>query len=632
MSSNTIRQRAKRRPSKVGFLQGVGQVTRKSLLAMMLLSSATVAGSLVGLAISFRNLPDVRLLRNYVPNQTTHIYDIKGVPIASFHGEANREVVPLEAISPNLKRALLAIEDSYFYYHSGVNPGGIARAFLVNFAQGETREGGSTLTMQLVKNVFLSPKRTLSRKIAEAVLALRIEQVFPKDKILEMYLNQVYWGHNNYGIQTAAESYFNKSAENLTLGESAMLAGLVQAPEVFSPFINPKIAKQRQAIVLNRMLELNWITEKDKADALKQKLKFGKITAFEASKAPYVTDALTQELAQKLGKDLIARGGLRVQATVDFKMQQIAEQAVKDNFPYVSYFADQMAIVSVDPRTHFIKAIVGGVDYKKSQYNRATQAFRQPGSSFKPFVYYTAFASGKYSPDSTINDAPVSYREGSEFYEPQNYDNTFAGPMSLRSALAMSRNIPAITIGQSVGLDKVIQVCKTLGITSPIIPVISLPLGSIEVTPLEMASAYATFANNGWQSPTTIIAQVTDSAGNTLIDNTPKPKLVLDPWAAASLNSALQSVINGGTGSHAAIGRPAGGKTGTTSSERDIWFVGFVPQLSTAVWVGNDDNSPLGRGVTGGVVVGPIWGDYMSRVLKDSPVEYFVPASEFPAP
>lgn len=632
MSAKTIRQPVKSYSPIVGFLSSVGQVTRKSLLAMTLLSSAAVAGSLVGLAISFRNLPDVRLLRNYVPNQTTYVYDINGKALASFHGEANREVVPLNSISPNLKRAVMAIEDSYFYYHVGINPGGIARALLVNTLQGETREGGSTVTMQLVKNVFLSPRRTISRKIAEAVLAMRIEQVFPKDKILEMYLNQVYWGHNNYGIQTAAKSYFNKTADKLTLGESAMLAGIVQAPEDFSPFRDKKVAKKRQAIVLNRMLELNWITEKEKADALKQTLKYGTITAFQASKAPYVTDTLNQELKQKLDKKVIARGGLRIQVTVDSQLQKIAEQTVQDRYPGISYFADQMALVAVDPRTHFIKAVVGGVDYKKSQYNRATQAFRQPGSSFKPFVYYTAFAMGKYTPDSTVLDTPVTYREGAEVYSPQNYDNTFGGAMSVRSALAVSRNIPAIRLGQEVGLENVIKVCRTLGITSPIIPVISLPLGSIEVTPLEMASAFATFANTGWRSPTTIIAQVTDSAGNTLIDNTPQPKLVLDPWAAASLNSAMQSVINGGTGNNAAIGRPAGGKTGTTSSERDIWFVGYVPQLSAAVWVGNDDNSPLGKGVTGGTVVAPIWGDFMYRALKNSPVEYFRSASEFPEP
>jgi penicillin-binding protein 1A len=608
----------------------VGRVTSKTLLATLLLSSAAIAGSLVGLAVSFRNLPDVRMLRSYTPNQTTHIYDMKGKLLVSLHGEANREVVPLDKISPNLKRAIIAIEDSSFYYHPGINPGGVGRAFLVNFTQGETREGGSTLTMQLVKNLFLSPDRTISRKLAEAVLALRIEQVFTKNEILQMYLNQVYWGHNNYGVQTAAESFFGKSAEKLTLAESAMMAGIVSAPEDFSPFRNPKLAKQRQTIVLKRMRNLNWITAQEEKVALNQKLKYGQVTAFQVSKSPYVTDAVNQELSKRLGKGVLQKGGLRVQATVDLKMQKVAEETVQ-SYRGVGY-ADQIALVAVDPRTHFIKAVVGGVDYRKSQYNRATQALRQPGSAFKPFVYYTAFASGRYTPDSIVNDSPVGYREGNEYYEPQNYDRTFGGPMSVRQALAVSRNVPAIKIGQEIGLDKVIKVCKRLGITSPMEPFISLPLGSVEVTPLEMASAFATFANNGWQSPSTVIARVTDSIGNVVLDNTPKPKLVLDPWASASLNSALQSVIYGGTGERAAIGRQAAGKTGTTSSERDIWFVGYVPQLSAAVWVGNDDNAPLGQGATGGTLVAPIWGEFMRRALLESPVEYFQPASDFSRP
>jgi penicillin-binding protein 1A len=630
VSTNTIHHKTGKATSGSEFIRSVGRVTGKTLLATLLLSSAAIAGSLVGLAISFRNLPDVRMLRNYTPNQTTHIYDMKGKLLVSLHGEANREVVPLDKISPNLKRAIIAIEDSSFYYHPGINPGGVGRALLVNFTQGETREGGSTLTMQLVKNLFLSPDRTISRKLAEAVLALRIEQVFTKNEILQMYLNQVYWGHNNYGVQTAAESFFGKPAEKLTLAESAMMAGIVSAPEDFSPFRNPKLAKQRQTIVLNRMRNLNWITAKEEKVALNQKLKYGQITAFQASKSPYVTDTVNQELSKRLGKGVLQKGGLRVQATVDLKMQKVAEETVQA-YRGVGY-ADQMALVAVDPRTHFIKAVVGGVDYRKSQYNRATQALRQPGSAFKPFVYYTAFASGQYTPDSIVNDSPVGYREGNEYYEPQNYDRTFGGPMSVRQALAVSRNVPAIKIGQEVGLDKVIKACKRLGITSPMEPFISLPLGSVEVTPLEMASAYATFANNGWQSPSTVIARVTDSAGNVVLDNTPKPKLVLDPWASASLNSALQSVIYGGTGERAAIGRQAAGKTGTTSSERDIWFVGYVPQLSAAVWVGNDNNAPLGQGATGGTLVAPIWGEFMHRALLESPVEYFQPASDFSRP
>jgi penicillin-binding protein 1A len=341
-----------------------------------------------------------------------------------------------------------------------------------------------------------------------------------------------------------------------------------------------------------------------------------------------------QELSQRFGRDAVIKGGMRVQTTVDLRVQNIAEGTVQRGHARLlgqGIRADQMALVAVDPRTHFIKAMVGGIDYNKSQFNRVTQALRQPGSSFKPFVYYTAFATGKYAPDSTIQDRPMTFNDG-EPYSPRNYDNTFKGAMSIRSAIAMSRNIPVIALGQRVGIDKVIDVCRTLGIKSPIPPVISLPLGSVDLTPLEIASAYATFANNGWQSDTTAILQVTDNSGHLLLDNTPKPKLVLDPWASASLNSALQSVITSGTGEAAAIGRPAAGKTGTTSDERDIWFVGYVPQLAAAVWAGNDDYRPIGKGATGGGFMAPIWGDFMHQALKGVPVQDFTPASKFERP
>jgi penicillin-binding protein 1A len=489
--------------------------------------------------------------------------------------------------------------------------------------------------MQLVKNLFLSPKRAFSRKLAESVLSMRVEQIFTKNQILEMYLNQVYWGHNTYGAETAAQSYFSKSAANLTLAESAMMAGLIQAPESLSPFVNLKGAKQRQQEVLNRMQELKWITPEEAATALKQPLKLGKITSFQGSQMPFVTEAAVQELTRRFGRDAVLKGGMRVQTTVDTKLQRIAEEVVKEGHASLidqGVYADQMALVAVDPRTHFVKAMVGGVDYRKSQYNRAIQALRQPGSAFKPFVYYAAFASGKYGPDSIVNDSPVGYPDGYEMYYPQNYDGSFSGPMSIRQALAVSRNVPAVKLGQEVGLNKVIDICRTIGIRSPIEPVVSLPLGSVDLTPLEMAGAYATFANNGWYSETTLIAQVTDSSGNVLLDNTPKPQLVLDAWASASLNSVLQGVIEGGTATAANIGRPAAGKTGTTSSERDIWFVGYVPQLATAVWVGNDDYTSIGHGATGGTFVAPIWRNFMSRALQGVPVESFRPASDFPKP
>ena len=639
MSTNAVRKNTENSAPVFEFVQSVSKVTAGTILSMTMLASSVVAGGLVGLAISFRNLPDVRILQTYSPTETTHIYDINGKPLASIHDEANRDVVPLDQISPNLKRAVLAIEDSNFFTHKGINPGGIARALIVNLEKGRTVEGGSTMTMQLVKNLFLSPQSKFSRKVAEAVMSIRLEQILNKDQILQLYLNQIYLGHNLYGVETASRSYFNKSANNLTLSEAAMLAGLISAPEEYSPFVNYKLAKDRQEIVLNRMKDLKWITPAQETAARKEKIKLGKITSFGGSQVPYVTQAVVQELTRRFGRDAVVKGGMRVQTTIDLKMQRIAEETVKawhERLYYQGLFYDreegQIALAAVDPRTHFVKAMVGGVDYEKSQFNRAIQARRQPGSSFKPFIYYAAFASGKYAPDSVVYDSPVGYRDGDGYYYPQNYGGGFSGAVSIRRALEVSLNIPAVKLGQEVGLNKVIEICRVLGIRSPMEPVVSLPLGAVDLTPLEMAGAFATFANNGWHSETTFIVQVTDSSGNVLLDNTPKPKLVLNSWAAASVNSTLQGVITSGTARAAQLGRPAAGKTGTTSSERDIWFVGYVPQLSVAVWMGNDNYRPMSYGATGGTIVAPVWRDFMSQALEGVPAENFKPASSFERP
>ncbi len=642
MSSNTIRQKklGNRRSSKsispvVQFVQTVGRVTAGTLLGTTMLATSVVAGGLVGLAISFRNLPDVRVLRSYIPSETSYIYDVNGILLDSIHDEVNRDVVELNEVSPHLKRSVLAIEDSHFFFHHGINPTSIMRAFLANLEEGETVQGGSTLTMQLVKNLFLTPEQSISRKVAEAVLALRIEQIFTKDEVLEMYLNQVYWGHNTYGAETAAQSYFNKSAVDLTLAEAAMMAGLIQAPEDFSPFLNYELAKQRQALVLDRMHQMNWITADEATAAREQPIRLGQITSFRDSQAPYVTEAVSQELNDRFGQEAVIKGGMRVQTTIDLELQRLAEASVKQGHQQLTQRGlrvDQMALVAVDPRTHFVKAMVGGVDYSVSQYNRAIQARRQPGSAFKPFVYYAALASGKYTPTSTIDDSPVSYPDGYKTYSPRNYDGRFYGAMTLTRALTLSRNVPAIKLGQTVGINRIIEVCRTLGITSPIEPVTSLPLGAVDLSPMELAGAYATFASGGWQSDTTFIVHVTDSSGHVLLDNTPDPQLVLDPWATASLNQMMQEVITNGTGTAARLDRPAGGKTGTTSDERDIWFIGYVPQLSVAVWIGNDDYSQLWGGATGGGFVAPIWKNFMTQALQDVPVENFQPASEFTRP
>ena len=618
--------------SNPGFFSGVSKIAGGTMLGVTMLASSVVAGGLVGLAISFRNLPDVRVLRSYAPTETTYIYDVKGVELASIHDEANREVVQLNRISPNLKRALLAIEDSDFYYHQGVDPSGVGRALAANFVKGGVKEGGSTLTMQLIKNLFLSQKREFTRKLAETVLSIRLEQIFRKDQILEMYLNQVYWGHNNYGAETAAQSYFGKHAADLNLAESAMMAGLIAAPERYSPFTNMKAAKKRQKDVLGRMVKLGWISAEDKQKAIDYPIKIGKIKTWQSSKLPYVTDAVIEELNQRFGRETVRKGGMRVQTTIDYKFQIAAEKTIQNAYQRMGRDKYQISLVAVDPRTHFVKAMVGGVDYKKSNFNRAVYANRQPGSSFKPFVYYTAFATGKFTPDSIVYDSPVRYRDGSGYYAPRNYGGGYSGPMSIRNALMVSANVPAVKMGKEVGLDKVIQTCRTLGIKSPIEPVVSLPLGAIGVTPIEMAGAFATFANNGWQSETTSILRVTDSDGNVLLDNTPQPKLVLNPWATAQVNSSLESVVSSGTGKEAYLGRPTAGKTGTTSSERDVWFVGYVPQLAAAVWIGKDDYTPLGKGVTGGTYAAPIWRSFMSEAMQNEPVEAFQPASKFKRP
>jgi len=641
VSSEIILQKPEPKTTRAiakSFFTGVARATGGTILGISMVTSAVAAGGLVGLAFSFRNLPDVRVLRNYVPAETSYVYDVKGRLMTSLHGEANREIATIEQMSPELKLAVVAIEDSNFYRHRGLNPYSIARAALANYKKGGVSEGASTLTMQLVKNLFLTRERTFSRKLAEAILAIRVEQVFSKDEILEMYLNTIYWGHNNYGVQTASESYFNKGANELNLAEAAVLAGLIQAPEQYSPFLNYGNTKKRQASVLTRMETLGWIAPEESQAARKTPLLVGKPTAWRKSKSPFITEAVTKELEDRFGKEKVLLGGIRVQTTIDMDFQKMAEESVRDSHNMLRRWglrADQVALAAVDPRTHFVKALVGGVDYKSSQFNRAVQSRRQPGSSFKPFVYYAALASGKFSPGTIIDDAPISYRIPGGIYKPQNYGgkSDFKGKMSLANSLIQSRNIPAVKLGKAVGLDKVIEICRLLGIESPMQPVISLPLGSIGVTPLEMAGAFATFASNGWSSDTTAILQVTDSKGNILLDNTPEPKQILDPWATANLTTMLKGVLGeNGTGKKGNIGRPAAGKTGTTSSERDVWFVGYVPQLSTAVWVGNDNYQSMGKGITGGDFAAPVWRSFMLRALKDEPVKYFPAASQFGRP
>lgn len=572
---------------------------------------AGILGAFGGLAVTLSRLPDVTKLQHYVPHETTKIFDKDGHLLANVHGEENRVVLPLHDIPKSLQHAVIAMEDTDFYEHYGINPKGIGRALLVNVAEGQTVEGASTLTQQLAKNLFLEPAKTLPRKIAEAWLAIQIEHHYGKSQILEMYLNQVYWGHNAYGVEAAALNYFGKSSRKLTLAESAMLAGILRGPEYFSPYRNPKGATKLQRLVLERMLFAGFINKKQYENARKQELKHPGITSY-AYKVPYFTAWMIQQLVERYGAERVMKGGLRVYTTLDLDLQVKAEQMVRDAVAKNSlYNIHQAALVAIEPKTGHVRAIVGGTDFKKTKFNRATQALRPPGSTFKPFVYLAALAAG-YTPETEIDDEPISIPIGNgQVYSPNNYDYKFRGPITLRRALESSVNIVAVKLGYVVGLEKVIQAAQAFGVTSKMGENLSLPLGTSEVTPFEMAAAYAVLANDGMRAGPTMVVKVEDRNGRLLEDNRPQAKRVFDAQPVRILNQMMKGVISHGTGTAARMGRPAAGKTGTTSDARDVWFVGFTPDLACAVWMGNDDNSKLNYGSTGGTLCAPLWRQFM---------------------
>lgn len=563
-------------------------------------------------------LPDVGSLQAWVPTESTQIFDVKGRLIASVHGEENREVVPLGEIPKTLQQAVIAVEDDRFYEHRGVNVRGIARAALADLAEGARVEGGSTITQQLAKNLFLTSSKSIARKLADAWLAIKIESRYSKAQILEMYLNQVYWGHNCYGIQAAARNYFGKKTKDLTLAESAQLAFLLRGPERYSPYKDPAQAKRGQRIALGRMVKAGFITNAQAQEAYQQPLKNPGIQTFNY-RAPYYTSFLLNQLMTRYGSDVVMRGGLRVRATLDLEIQQKAEallkQAIATHGKRLHF--TQGAIVVLDPRTGYIRAMVGGADYGKSKFNRVTQAHRQPGSAFKPFVYLTAFASG-ISPATVMNDAKTAYNAGNgAVWTPENYGNEYHGDMSLRKALERSNNVIAVKLLNRVGIDPVIENAHRLGIQSPLGSNLSLALGSSEMTPLELASAYGVFAADGMRSEPHAYSVVEDRAGVVIERNDPRPLRVFEAEPVRVLNDVMTGVVRYGTGAAANIGRPAAGKTGTTSDHRDAWFVGYTPDLVGLVWIGNDDNSKMG-GTTGGGVCAPLWGKLMGFSLASA--------------
>jgi penicillin-binding protein 1A len=566
------------------------------------------------------SLPDIRLLKDWRPNESTRIFDRNGTLIANIHGDEDRVVVPLSDISPNIVRGVMAIEDNRFYEHSGVDVRGTLRAFIQN-VKGSDVQGGSTVTQQLVKNLFLSPERSVTRKLAEAILAVRVEKAYNKDKIMEMYLNQVYWGNHAYGIEKAARRYFKKPASDLTVAEAALLAGLLKAPEGLSPFAYPEAARRRQLEVLGKMVEYGYISDKQRRVAEQTPLVFNSRDT-KVSKHPYFIAHVIKELETRFGEDLVRRGGLRVYTTMDEDVQTAAEKALETAVKGLKGTnVTQGALVSLDVQTDEIMALVGGVDFTKNQFNNATQAQRAAGSSFKPIVYLTGLRLGVITPETPIVDRPISMGN----WHPHNWDGRYMGPMTVRQALTLSRNTTTVQVAMKVGLDAIIETAKLAGITSTVDNNFSSVLGSSGFTPLEVANAYSTFARGGIRMQPTALRRVEDGRGRQIDLKQAEPVRAFEPEPIASLVSILVDVVEKGTGKNAQLpGRVVAGKTGTTDSVRDIWFTGFTPDMAACVWMGNTKYVPL-HGVFSSNAA-KVWHEFATHYYKILPIA----ATDFP--
>jgi penicillin-binding protein 1A len=591
-----------------------------SLITLILV--LIIAGSILTIVIILQylpKLPDPSLLLKYNPPVKTTIYDARGIPLADLYAE-KRIIVPIKDIPQHLKDAVVAIEDERFYSHSGIDLRGIARAVYRALRSGAITEGGSTITQQLARNVFLTLERTPSRKIMEMLLAMRIEATLSKEEILHLYLNIIYLGEGCYGVESASRTYFGKSVKDLDLAESALLAGIIRSPENYSPLKNRDLAISRQRIVLRKMLELGFISEKEYESALKEELKFstGKESYW---KAPYFVDYVLSILKNDLGFKDIEKNGLSVYTTIDLDIQKKAEEVLKEGLEKAKgYNVSQGALVLIENSNGYIRAMVGGRDYRESQFNRVTQAYRQPGSAFKPFIYTIAIQEG-WKPEDTIVDEKISFKIGNKWWIPKNYDERFRGTITLKDALAYSINIPAVKLLYEVGIDKVLDLAIKMGI-----PLdrsqdrnLAIALGGLTngVTPLQLAQAFSVWANGGVLIKPVAIKTVLDREGKVLYKSETKPVRVIDTETAKTITEMLENVVKYGTGKRANCGHPCAGKTGTTSDYRDAWFVGFTRRYTACVWMGNDDNTPTRR-VTGGMFPAEVWGRLMSYVLANT--------------
>lgn len=680
-------------------------------MVLVLLGVLVVAAVIVYYG-SDPDLPRMRSVRDYRPYAVTRVVDRAGALLGEISAE-RRSVVPLERIPQLLRKAVLAAEDSAFFEHRGLDYPGMLRALIANLRAGRFVQGGSTITQQVVKTFFLSPERTIRRKVQEVLLAQRLENELGKREILFLYLNQIYFGHGRYGVEEASRFYFGKPVEQTSLAEGALLAGLPQGPERLSPLKHPERAKQRQAYVLRRMIKLGYVSAQVGERLIDEPIRLVRHKLKYVDSAREITDLVRADLLGQFGEQGLSKLGARIETTVDAELQLAAREAVQQGLrafdarqgyrkalrripaarqraslrrlrntqksfaPNGAYLAlvrevddpgnrlrvdlgaqqvdvdlsdqrynpgmhaatkrfapgdlirvkcvtaqrfvfdpgPQAALVALDPRSGDLVAMVGGYDYEAGEFNRATRAARPPGSAFKPFVYAAALDSGRYTAASVVDDAPVVLRVGSSTWEPRNFDDTFRGPIRLREALTHSINTVSARLIDDLGAEKVRGLAQALGIQTPLHDHPSLALGAAEVRPLELAAAYAAIANGGNRVQVRVIAKV----GEEQRPQAP-PERALRAEVAYVLTSLLQSVVREGTGRGALqLRRPVAGKTGTTNEAKDAWFVGFTPQLVTAVWVGFDQPRSLGGRESGGRVALPIWLHFMKEALKGKP-------------
>ncbi len=600
-----------------------------------------IAFALIGSAMGviyahLQELPDITNLNEFKPSQATRIYDINGDLISQLWLE-QRTLVPLDKIPLSLQQSVISIEDSRFYEHFGIDVIGIARAFIANVAHGGVKEGASTITMQLARNLFLTPERTFGRKVREALLSMQIEKNYSKQQILEMYLNQIYFGEGAYGCESAARTYFGKHVEDLTVPECAMLAALPKAPNNYDPYKDPYDALKRRNLVLNSMADNNYISLQEATEFKNTPIELKKI---EVQNAPYFVEFVRQQLEARYGSNAVYKGGLSVYTTLDMKLQEAAQlalekglenaeaQALKNrqsNIPINQSI--QGALLAMDPHTGAIRSMIGGRDFRQSVFNRAIQAKRQPGSAFKPIIYAAAIENG-YTMADVFLDSPVVYPDPTTGnpWRPTNFSTKFRGPTTLHTALMYSINVVTIKLLDKLGIQPVVSMARRLGITTPIKPNLSLGLGTSEVTLQEMVQAFSVFDNQGIRVEPFAILSVKDASGRVLESNSPVAQAVLDPNTAYIMTHTLQDVIDHGTGRIIRLmgfTYPAAGKTGTTNDNVDAWFLGYTPDLACGVWVGYDDRISLGKKQTGGETAAPIWADFMKAATEDKPEKDF---------